>query len=287
MDRQQLSNLVDHTLDAMMHRDPKRVPLASNARYTENGQTLAVGKGLWATATPGGLSRRAVLAEPGAGQAGWFGALHENGNPVVLAFRLKAVGDAVSEIEAIVCRGHERLFDAAGMVPRPAFAEIAPPAQRSSRTALVAAANAYFDGIEQSNGTIIPVVDDCARTENGVKTTMNTNPEAAGNRRFPLWAMPVAAQIDSGYYAYIEAVRDRRYPVIDEEHGLVLGIVQFDHPGTHKSVEVKGHGTIDLPAHALRPSTTLIAELFQVRGGKITGIEAVLDFLPYGLKSGW
>jgi hypothetical protein len=31
----------------------------------------------------------------------------------------------------------------------------------------------------------------------------------------------------------------------------------------------------------------LIAELFWVEDGQIRGIEAVLDFMPYGMKTGW
>ncbi len=285
MERNDLIDLVDRTLDAMMRRDPGRASLAPNARYTENGQVLAIGKGLWATATLGGLSRRAVLAEPAAGQAGWFGAIHENGNPVVLALRLKAAGNAVTEIETVICRGHERIFNPAGMSPRAAFEAVIPSPERASRQTLLAAANAYFDGIEQSNGDIIPATTDCARVENGVQTTLNE--ELGGKQAYPLWGMPVAAQIGTGYYAYIEAIRDRRYPVIDEEHGTIMGIVAFDHPATMKSVNVKGKGEIVLPAFSQRPSTALIAELFQVRAGKITGIEAVLDFFPYGMKSGW
>lgn len=285
MDRKQLIALIDRTLDAMMHRNSKRVPLAPNARYTENGQTLAMGKGLWATATPDGLSCRALLAEPDAGQAGWFGAIHENGNPVVIALRLKVANDAVGEIETVICRGHERIFNPAAMTGRAAFDAVIPPVERASRQTLLAAANAYFDGIEQSNGDIIPAADDCARVENGVQTTLNA--ELGGKQAYPLWGMPVGAQIGTGYYSYIEAIRDRRYPVIDEEHGTIMGIVAFDHPATKKSVTVKGKGEIVLPAFTQRPSTALIAELFQVRGGKITGIEAVLDFFPYGMKPGW
>lgn len=286
MDRHELTGLIDRTLDAMTHRDPARVPLAANARYTENGQMLAIGKGLWKTAAPGGAGRRAVLAEPAAGQAGWFGTIEENGNPIVLALRLKAVGGAVGEIETVICRGHERIFSPDGMrTTRLAFDSVAPPSQRASRQALIAAANAYFDGIEQSDGDIVPAAENCARVENGVQTTLNA--ELGGRQAYPLWGMPVAAQIGTGYYAYIEAIRDRRYPVIDEEHGLIMGVVAFDHPATMKSVHVKGRGAIELPAFTQKPSTAIIAELFQVRAGKITGIEAVLDFFPYGMKSGW
>jgi hypothetical protein len=284
MERRELIDLIDRTLGAMTRRDPGLAPLAVNARYTENGQGLVIGKGLWATANPG-FSRRAVLADPASGQAGWFGAITENGNSIVLALRLKATDSAVREIETVVCRGHERIFNPAGMVPRAAFDAIVPPSERASRRFLLEAANAYFDGIEQSNGDIIPSADDCARIENGVQTTLN--PELGGKQAYPLWGMPVAAQISTGYYAYIEAIRDRRYPVIDEEHGLIMGVVAFDHPATMKSVHVKGKGDIVLPAFTQRPSTALIAELFQVRGGRITGIEAVLDFFPYGMVTGW
>ena len=284
MERRELIDLVDRTLEAITHREPARALLAADARYTENGQTLAIGKGLWATANPGS-SRRAVLADPVSGQAGWFGAMSENGNPLVLALRLKVSAGAVSQIETVVCRGHERIFNPAGMVPRPAFDAVVPPAERASRRLLLDAANAYFDGIEQSNGDIIPAADDCARVENGVQTTLN--PELGGKQAYPLWGMPVAAQIGTGYYAYIEAIRDRRYPVIDEEHGLIMGVVAFDHPATMRSVHVKGKGDIVLPAFTQRPSTALIAELFQFRRGRITGIEAVLDFFPYGMSTGW
>jgi len=284
MERRELIDLMDRTLGAITQRAPGRAPLAAGARYTENGQRLAPGKGLWATATSGS-SRRAVLADPVSGQAGWFGAISENGNPIVLALRIRASGGAVSEIEAVACRGHERIFNPAGMLARAAFDAVVPPAERPSRPFLLNAANAYFDGIEQSNGDIIPSADDCARVENGVQTTLN--PELGGKQAYPLWGMPVAAQIGTGYYAYIEAIRDRRYPVIDEEHGLIMGIVAFDHPATMTAVHVKGKGEIVLPAFTQRPSTALIAELFQVRGGKITGIEAVLDFFPYGMPTGW
>ncbi len=285
MDRVALTQLLDRTLDAIEGHDPSRLPLAPSAAYTENGQALAFGKGLWATATAGGLSRRAIAAEPEAGQIGFFGAVRENCNPSVLALRLRERDGAIAEIEAVICRGHERIFNPAGMTPRTAFADVLPETERGARAALIAAGNAYFDGIERSNGEMIPVTDDCARIENGTQTTLNK--EVGGNPAVPLWGMKVADQIGTGYYAYIEAIRDRRYPIVDRERGLVFGIVCFDHPATMKSVAVKGHGTVPLPAFTQKPSTALIAELFQVRGGKITGIEAVLDFFPYGMRAGW
>jgi hypothetical protein len=281
-----LASLLEGAIDALAHRDPTRLPLTAAARYTENGQALAFGKGLWATASPVAVATRARLTDPTSGEAGWFGVMEENGHPVVLALRVKAAAGAITEIEAVICRGHERIFNPRAMAgPRAMFAETVPPQERASRQTLIAGANAYFDGIEQSRGDIIPAAEDCIRVENGTQTTLN--PELGSQQQYPLWGMPVAAQIGTGYYSYIEAIRDRRYPVIDEAHGLVMGIVAFDHPATKKTVTVKDRGEITLPAFTQKPSTALIAELFQMRAGKITGIEAVLDFFPYGMKTGW
>jgi len=286
MDRAQLTAMLDRTLEAVQARDPARLPLAPDLRYTENGQSLRLGKGLWATATPGGIGARAVFAEPETDQVGFFGTVRENGNPVVVAMRLKAKSGALAEMETVICRHHDRIFDPAAMAkPRKAFEETIPPAERCTREQLIAGGHAYFDGIERSDGDIIPVVEDCARVENGVQTTQNK--ELGGRPGFPLWGMPVAAQIGTGYYSYIEAIRDRRVAIIDIERGLVLMIVCFDHPGNVKSVEVKGKGRVELPPFTQKPSTALIVELFQMRAGKITGIEAVLDFFPYGMRTGW
>ena len=54
-----------------------------------------------------------------------------------------------------------------------------------------------------------------------------------------------------------------------------------------------GHGTlagvgeVDLPHRHQSPNSALIADLFKVRGGRIEHIEAVLEFLPYGARTGW
>jgi len=46
-DRACLEGFVDQYLDAVIAHDPKRLPLAPNAKFTENGQRLNVGDGFW------------------------------------------------------------------------------------------------------------------------------------------------------------------------------------------------------------------------------------------------
>jgi hypothetical protein len=288
--REELVGSLDTYLDALVARDPSKLPLAPGAKFTENGQVIPLGRGLWGSATPEPPVRRAVaVADTLTGQVGFFGAASEHGEGVLLSLRLKVEDGRLSEMESLVVRQNNSLFGLFGYEgmgePRPHFERPLEPAQRCSRDELVSAANRYFDGIERNDGSIIPVQPGAARFENGVQTVRRLAPRDAG---FPEGArMEIDEQISTGYFEYISEIRDRRYPVIDEEGGLVLGIVFFEHPGHLTSVEVKGVGTVELRPFARRPSSALIFELFKVEGGRITAVEAMLDMFPFGMRSGW
>jgi hypothetical protein len=150
-------------------------------RYTENCQTLAIGKGLWATATPG-VSYRNYIADPDSGQIGLFAVVTENGSPAVLAARLRVQDREVTEIEALVARWGNPLWEPESLkTPHPSFTLSLPDSGRMSRAQLVKVADSYFEAIEQDNGDIVPVHRDCYRLENGVRTTSNPDrPRMAG-----------------------------------------------------------------------------------------------------------
>ncbi|MBO0713725.1 MAG: hypothetical protein J2P59_03130 [Acidimicrobiales bacterium] len=288
--REELAGFVDTYLDALTARDPSRLPLAPGAKHTENGQAIPLGRGLWGSATPEPPVKRAVtVADTTTGEVGFFGAASEHGEGVLLSLRLKVEGGGISEMESLVVRQGNSLFGLFGYdtmgEPRPHFDAPIDPAARGSREELVSVANRYFDGIEHNDGSIIPVQPGAVRFENGVQTVRRPAPRDAG---FPEGArMEIDEQISTGYFEYISEIRDRRYPVIDEERGLVLGIVFFEHPGHLTSVEVKGVGTVELRPFARRPSSALIFELFKVESGRITAVEAMLDMFPFGMRSGW
>ena len=86
---------------------------------------------------------------------------------------------------------------------------------------------------------------------------------------------------------YITEIRDRRYPVVDEQKGIVFAIVFFEHPGTVKEVNVQGIGLVPMRPFTQKPSSAMIAEVFKIQDGSIRQIEAVVEFLPYGARSGW
>jgi len=284
-DRACLEGLIDQYLSALVAQDPSRLPLAKTCKFTENDQVLELGDALWGTVSGLG-TYKLTFADTQAGQVGLMGTIRENGRPAILALRLKVEDRLIAEVETLVARhgdGATKL-EALGQ-PDPVFSEALSPAERSSRQAMIAAAHLYFDGIEQGNGDIVPFDDGCDRVENGTQTArnpnMHTNPDADWNP----WELGCRDQFNTGVFNYIRSVRPRRILVVDEERGLVFGFFMFNHPGTVRWVDVPGHGRWEMSAHALFPSSMDIAELFKIKNGKITKIEAVMTMQPYGTRN--
>jgi hypothetical protein len=75
---------------------------------------------------------------------------------------------------------------------------------------------------------------------------------------------------------------------VDEERGLVVGIVFFDHEASAASRNFKTpDGRQISNAGPARTWTWMIAELFKVEKGLLHEIEALLVEVPYGMQSGW
>jgi hypothetical protein len=278
--REELIGFVDLFLDAVANNDPLRLACAPDVKYTENCQPLPLGKGLWATGTPFDRGKHFLdFSEPAKGQAGYFGVVYESGKASLISARLKVEGGLVREIEMLVARqpgesGQPRVFAPESMMePRPIFSETLKHEERRSREELLRITNLYFDGIVAGDGGMIPVRDDCIRFENGVQTVLN--PERGTDTA----KLGVAAQVNTGIFRDIEAARDRRFPIVDEERGLVFVIFLFDHPGPMTKA--------GFTSRYSQPNSMMVAELFKIRDGLISQIEAVLNVFPYGTKSGW
>jgi hypothetical protein len=288
--RGELIGLLDRYSEALVARDPALLQFSPRARFTENGQRLALGEGLWATASGVSLPRYVEFADPVAGQVGFFGVVEERGAPCILAVRMKVVKRLVTQLETLVVRKREILFNPTAMETRSSILSDALPVGRRARGEFIAGANRYFDGIEQDNGGIIQIHPQCLRTENGVQTVLASDRDFASStasQGFNLFSLGVADQIDTGFFEYIPRIRDRRFPIADLANGLLLAMVVFDQPGKLTTVNVKGHGRVTLPPLFQTPTSVLIAELFRIEDGQIRGIEAVLDFMPYGITPGW
>ena len=279
---------MDRYLAALAANDPSELAVADSLRYTENGQELGLGRGLWATATHVPDHDYAHVVDDGGSQICWLGVIDEHDRPSVVFVRLAVRDGIIAEVEAIARRPHERLYDPSTMrEPRARVFEEIPPDQRSSADELIYAGNSYFDGLEQADGSIIPVADDCTRFENGMRTVRVEDVSRLSGASALVFPMGVREQVDSGYFSYIDAVRDRRVVAVDVTRGLMLMIVVFDHSARRRTVEVQGIGEVELPPYHQTPNSVLIAELFKVRAGLIVHVEAVLEFVPYAMRTGW
>jgi len=279
-DRACLNGFVDRYLAALVSHDPSGLPLAKAVKYTENGQTLKLGEGMWGVATALG-KYKLYFADPASGEVGFFGVVEENGHAQILALRLRIAERRISEIEAIVARTTPGAWaKPEGLTDKPIFGESLAPAERRSREGMISIANSYFEGLEQATGRLTPFDPNCTRMENGFVTANNP----AGN---PMQKMTCGQQFDTGFSTFITHVRERRFPVVDEERGLVYAIVFFDHAGGVKTVKMTNGTTFTVPAPYDTPYTFLIGELFKIKNGRIHQIEAVLLPVPYGMPSGW
>jgi hypothetical protein len=108
-DRACLQGFVEQYLDAWVARDPKRLPLAPNPKFTENGQRLELGDGSWNVATGKGKYRLWV-PDTQTGQIALITTVTEDGQtpgsniPAMLAIRLKVANRQISEVESLFVR---------------------------------------------------------------------------------------------------------------------------------------------------------------------------------------
>jgi hypothetical protein len=306
-DRACLDGFVDQYLAALVAHDPSHLPMAKGARTTETGIVVPLGEGMWKSVDQIG-TYQVRFADPAAGEVGIIALTDEHGLPGVLALRLKVESRKISEAEAIINRQDIQGQGGALMtstmfavvpiapldrkwflLPDPVLQLPVEPARRSPREKMIVLADAYFDGIENSSSAGVPFDDSCIRRDNGVQTTNNPNasPVDPAYPKFHIFGLDCAEQLDSHYYSVTSKVRARRYPVVDEERGLVYGVVMFDHPGDKLTVNVPDVGTITVPPTYRVPSSYFVPVLFKMEAGKIMRIELLERAVAYGTPAGW
>jgi hypothetical protein len=293
-DRACLESYIDKVLAAMIAHNPNQLMLAKDVCYTENGVELRLGDGMWGTLSARG-KYNLYVSDPEAGQAGFYGTVSENGGINYIALRVKVFEALISEIELIVVRPSGMMNisqptpPSAGEImdqkkPRPQFLQKVPPAERMSRARLIEIANSYFTGLANQTGNFTtPFAETCARWENGNQTTnQKPNPDIPEGG-LDILAMSCEEQQKSGWFAFVTEIRNRRFPIVDIERGLVLSFGFFDHDAAVREYPLPD-GTMT-PNILTYPQTIEISELFQIRNGKIDQIEAVINSVPYGMKS--
>jgi hypothetical protein len=262
-DRACLQGFLDSYLDAMAKHDPSKLPVAASVKFTENGKELRLGEGLWKTAGPS--TYRLYALDPAAGDAAAQAVVAESGDLDTFFVRLKIKNKKITELETLVCRkGQATFFAPEKMTTAPAlYSEKVPDAEQSTRSQLIQDASAYFTAI-QTEGTpdykAAPIAPEMNRFENGVQTT---NVPVMGNP-----AMSGSEQLDRGIFKGL-VIDHRRFPVVDTEHGVVVGMMFMHAKENAQLVSI------------------LIAEMFKISGAKIRQVQAVMVNVPNDSTTGW
>jgi hypothetical protein len=308
-DRTCLDGVVDSYFKAMLNRCPCGVPLAQDVKYTENGQLVPPGEGIWKTFTGRG-TYRIYLADPENGEAGYYGDITEfHRLKGIIALRLKVQNHQITEAETIIARQELRPRGGLGdntagvMTPilidepdpngfiSPDVALLAPlsKGQQTPRSEMIEATKKYFEGFEHKDAATVPFAGECSISENGIATTNNPSGPMIdpAHPDFHVFGGSCADEINQGFFASLQKVRDSFPLVVDEQQGLVLNLALFDNEGNVKSVDVKGLGAIAVPRNFLRPITFLKPQLFKIEGGKIREIDGLSWPVPFGMPSGW
>lgn len=290
--RECLAEVMSAYLQALTQHNPASLPVTRNIKYTENGVRIAIGDGLWQTASAMPTYRLDIIDDE-AGQVGLLGRISENGNNNWYAVRLKVEPDRkISQIETLVNRSIAPPGGNSGPLsgsakntePHPLMAQLIPEGKRMSRAELARIGNTYFTGLDEDDSARnVPFSPECQRRENGTVTA--NNPEASKGSM--AW-MDCKAQFDTGFSVIVTDIRERRFEVVDRTKGLAFGWGYFDHNGTPtKMPNTPDHQLVDVPPAFRQPITFYLAEVFKVTDGKIRQIEAVLTTVPYGMESGW
>jgi hypothetical protein len=286
-----LEQLVESYFAALLAHDPERLPLSADVRYTENEQLVVVGDGFWQTATGRGAYNH-HFADPVAQQAAWMGTMREGATLLLMALRLRVELGRITEIETSYFRpGGGGPNDIGAMdarkSPEAVWVAPVPPAERETRAALIAVANAYFEGLHRNDGRgYYPMADDCDRIENGARTTNNpSGPTTQGG--FNYMGAGCKEQFESGYLAIVTNVHQRRFPLVDVERGVVYANAILDLGGTVRSVTLTNGEAVDMSAFAGRASSIEATEAFKIENGEIRRIEMIGPSVPYHLSSAW
>ncbi len=280
--------LLDYTtnyIEALENRNPDAARLAPDVKFSENNVLMPVGNdGLWGTIS-GVRDGEMMVADEETGNAAWFGIVEEHGNPAYLAMRIKVEDRLITEIETVVNRLPDMpkpFGDPDAVTHDPEFSRILPVEERRSRARLVAVADGYFNTVELNDGDVFTQFsDDCGRLENGISTTSAPRDGNSGNSASI--AQGCENQFKLGIYHINKRIRDRRYPIVDVDRGVVVASGFFDHANMFDRYALTDGR--EMKTVLKWPNSISLLEAFRIRNGEISRIEAVFTYVPYFMPS--
>jgi hypothetical protein len=209
-----LQAAVDSYLAAQRTGDPSKMSLASQVKYIENMTEISKEKGLWNTPLPIAFHRSFLDVD--SCRTFTEVIVTEGSNPCVFGTRLKIEGSKISDIDSLITKKGDWLFNAENYLKYSKAEDwrVLNANERIDRQALINAGNAYFDKF--SNKAVqVPFGTPCARLEGGIYTARDfDDPKASCDIGFPEDKLPIL---------------NRSY-VVDEEMGTVNIFCRFGNP---------------------------------------------------------
>lgn len=271
-DRECLRRALMRYMNAVVDNAPEDAGIIVGFRQTENAVVKPVGAGTWQSVTALGAIQRQFL-DPVSGQAAYFGLVEESGEPAIVSVRIEVVDRQITAAEWYIGRAGmpgmqggpapdgtgAAPFDPANFVASPPPPERAVPrGERLSRESLLGVTNSYFDAITTHDPAVMLIHPTCKRIENGRLITGRELP--AGSDDGHQGRTNCSSGIRTTGSLNIAVVAARRYPIVDEEQQVVMGLGVFiRHPNS--------------------PNRRLgLSEFFYIEGGRIAEVHAAMFY---------
>ena len=94
-------------------------------------------------------------------------------------------------------------------------------------------------------------------------------------------------QLESGYLGIVNNIHHRRFPLIDEERGVVWSNCVFDMDGTVAQIKLNTGEVADMSSFAGRASSIHVSEAFRIENNLIRRVEMIGTGVPYHFNSSW
>ena len=230
--------MLDQYLNAVIQHNPSAVPLTPGYRQTENavvrGRVRGYGK---RPKSLGKVQRR--YFDPVTQNVAYFGTLEEtSGNAAMVTIRLKVADRKVAEAEWYLARkgdpgygvgagaqANAAFWDAENLTAHPPAERVVPKAERVSREDLISITNSYFDSLSARDGHIMMRILAASGSRTASSPHSAMRPRIAARRRRHLQRQD--GLHEQGSHDEHLAVVARRFPIVDEEAGTVLGLGVF------------------------------------------------------------
>ena len=286
-DRPCLLSRTDEYVIALASRDPSRARIANDALLVENLERREFGQGLWREATRGNNGLSIHVPDELRQTAGWLGMMEKNGEPVMVALRLRFEDGEITEAEHLVAP-ITQVKRTRVQKQREAFTAAIGQGRQLDHERLIAIGASYFDALDKSDGTIAPFASDCERYENGLLKAGAGDVEQ-GPAAYP---HDCEGQVSSNLFDYIDSIDNRRIFAADPVTGLVMGFSQFRHSMQFKPYQVKALDgslvTFDRQRLKFDPFDLASAHVFKVGAdARLHEIESLGLVAAYGSPTGW